>query len=98
LKPGQLALRVLSWYLWLGLLISWNKDGDIKKVHVVATLLETMIDLHNQAFAVFLSALSGQESGTGGRLKDFAYTLVGLGRTLEVFVGTDLLTNFLALL
>ena len=52
--------------------------------------------LQDQALLA-LSTLPGQQGRTGGRLKDFTDALVGLGRAFEIFVGTDLLTNFLAL-
>lgn len=45
-----------------------------------------------------LSALAGQQSGASGGLKDLTDAVVGLGRAFEVFVGTDLLANFLTLL
>lgn len=55
-----------------------------------------MAPLQDQALLAF-TALSGQQSSTGGAFKDFANSLVGLGRAFEVFVGTDLLADFLAL-
>jgi hypothetical protein len=39
----------------------------------------------------------GQESGTSGSFEDFADTVAGTGRALQVLVGTNLLANFLAL-
>ena len=40
----------------------------------------------------------GEECGAGSVLKHLADTLVGLGRALEVLVGTDLLADLLTLL
>ena len=55
-----------------------------------------MLGLQNQALLA-LAALAGQQGCTGSGFEDFADTLVGLGRALEVFVGTNLLANFLTL-
>ena len=55
-----------------------------------------LLVLQDQALLA-LSTLASQQGGAGGRLKHFADTLIGLGRTLEVFVGTDLLADFLTL-
>lgn len=52
--------------------------------------------LQDQALLAF-TALSCQQSGTGGTFEDFADSLVGLGRALKVFVGSDLLADFLTL-
>ncbi len=43
------------------------------------------------------AAAAGQESSASGVLKHLADTLVGLGRTLEVLVGTNLLADLLTL-
>merc|ERR1719487_2368175 len=53
---------------------------------------------HLQNHALLLLLLPGEQGGTGGVLKHLAHALVGLGRTLEVLLGTDLLTNVLSLL
>ena len=45
----------------------------------------------------FLVYLLGQESSTSGGLEDFADTLIGSSRALQVLVGPDLLANFLTL-
>ena len=55
-----------------------------------------MLDLQNQAFLA-LSGPAGQQGGTSSGFEDFADPLVGLGRALEIFVGTNLLANFLTL-
>ena len=52
--------------------------------------------LQNQALLA-LAALAGQKSSTRGRLEHLAHTVIGLGRAFEIFVGTDLLADFLAL-
>ena len=57
--------------------------------------LEADARLQNQALVLLL--LLRQEGSSGGRFEDFADTLVGLGRTFEVFVGTNLLAHFLTL-
>lgn len=51
--------------------------------------------LQDQALVLLL--LFGQESCARGRLEYLADTMVGLGRAFEVFVGADLLANFLTL-
>lgn len=55
-----------------------------------------MHPLQDRALLAF-TALSCQQSSTGGAFKDFANSLVGLGRALEVFVGPNLLADFLTL-
>jgi hypothetical protein len=52
--------------------------------------------LQDQALLA-LSTLASQKGSAGGRLEDFADAVVGLGRAFEVFVGSNLLANFLAL-
>jgi hypothetical protein len=52
--------------------------------------------LQDQALLAF-TALSCQQCSTGGTFEDFANSLVGLGRAFKVFVGSDLLADFLAL-
>jgi hypothetical protein len=52
--------------------------------------------LQNQALVLLL--LLCQECSPGSRFEDFADAVVGFGRAFEVFVGTDLLAHFLALL
>jgi hypothetical protein len=60
-----------------------------------------LVRLENQATLARLAAslaLGGlQESSTSGSLEDFADTLVGAGRALEVLVGANLLADFLTL-
>lgn len=62
---------------------------------------QQLVRLENQATLARLAAslaLDGlQESSTSGSLEDFADTLVGAGRALEVLVGANLLANFLTL-
>lgn len=62
---------------------------------------QQLVRLENQATLARLAAslaLSGlQESSTSGSLEDFADTLVGAGRALEVLVGANLLADFLTL-
>jgi hypothetical protein len=62
---------------------------------------QQLVSLENQATLARLAAslaLSGlQESSTSGSLEDFADTLVGAGRALEVLVGANLLADFLTL-
>jgi len=48
--------------------------------------------------ALLLVWLLGQESCTRGMLKHLTNTLIGLCRTLEVLVSTNLLADFLTLL
>jgi len=81
--------------IWTHLGISWYK---VRECDWSICLLQEIqaLGLQNQALLA-LSALAGQQGGTGSGLEDFADTLVGLGRALEVFVGTNLLANFLAL-
>jgi len=55
-----------------------------------------VIGLQNQTFLVLL--LLGQESCTCSVLENFTDTLVGLGGTLKILVGPNLLSDFLALL
>ena len=55
---------------------------------------------HLQHHALVLLAgttAARQQSGASGVLEDLADTLVGLGRALEVLVGTNLLANLLTL-
>lgn len=52
--------------------------------------------LQDQALLAF-TALSRQQSSTGGAFEDFANSLVDLGRAFEVFVGSDLLADLLTL-
>lgn len=52
---------------------------------------------HLQNHALLLLLLPGEEGGTGSVLEHLAHAFVGLGRTLEVLLGTDLLTNVLSL-
>jgi hypothetical protein len=59
-------------------------------------LSERSARLQNQALVLLL--LLCQESSPGGTFEDLADALVGFGRALEVFVGTNLLAHFLALL
>lgn len=54
-----------------------------------------MVGLQDNALLLLL--LLGQESGTCGVFENLSDTLVGLCGTLKVFVGTDLLANFLTL-
>ena len=58
-----------------------------------------MISLQDQA--PFLGALAPrvlpQQGCAGSSLEHFTHTLVGAGRALQVFVGTDLLADLLAL-
>lgn len=61
-----------------------------------ATRKSGSFDLQDQALLA-LPTLASQQGGAGGRFEDFTNTLVGFGRAFEVFVGTDLLTHFLAL-
>jgi hypothetical protein len=51
--------------------------------------------LQDQALVLLL--LFGQESCSRGRLEHLADAMVGLGRAFEIFVGADLLANFLTL-
>ncbi len=54
--------------------------------------------LQHEALLVAALAAAAREQGrAGSMLKHLADALVGLGRALEVLVGTDLLANFLAL-
>lgn len=53
-------------------------------------------DLQNQALLA-LSTLASEQSSTGGRLEHLTHAVVGLGRALEVLVGTNLLADFLTL-
>lgn len=56
--------------------------------------------LQNRALALLAAPLAAarKQSGAGGVLKHLADTLVGLGRALEVLVGTNLLADVLTLL
>lgn len=53
--------------------------------------------LEDQALVALGPLGAGQERGAGCVLEHLPHALVGLGRALEVFVGTDLLADFLAL-
>jgi hypothetical protein len=53
--------------------------------------------LQDQALCTALLLLSGEESGPGGVFEYFSDTLVGLGRALEVLLGTNLLAHILGL-
>lgn len=52
--------------------------------------------LQNQALLA-LTTLAGEQCGAGSGLENLTHAMVGLGRALEVFVGTDLLADFLTL-
>jgi len=63
--------------------------------------LVTQERLRDDATPILASLLALGLCGQGGacgRFEDFSNTLVGLGRTLEVFDGTDLLLDILRLL
>ena len=64
--------------------------------HLIAGLTERWC-LQDQALLLAMAFAAGQECSTSRRFEDFAYALVGFGRTLEIFVGADLLLHFLAL-
>lgn len=53
--------------------------------------------LQDQALVLLAAAFPLQQSSASGVLKHLPDTLVGLGRALEVLVGTNLLANFLTL-
>ncbi len=50
-----------------------------------------------QNLALLLLLFLGEQGSTGGMLKDFAHTLVGLGGAFEVFVSTNLLADVFGL-
>ena len=50
-----------------------------------------------QNHALLLLLLPGEQGSASRVLKHLAHAFVGLGRTLEVLLGTDLLTNVLSL-
>lgn len=54
-----------------------------------------MGSLQNEALLLLL--LPGGEGGTSGVLEDFPNTLVGLGRALNVLLGTDLVLDLFCL-
>lgn len=56
------------------------------------------IDLEDQALGVLLRARAREQGSTSGVLENLPDTLIGLGRTLEVLVGANLLANVLTLL
>lgn len=58
---------------------------------------ETKSFLQNQTLLPSLSVLLREQSRASGVFEDFADALVGLGRALEIFVGTDLLADLLSL-
>lgn len=53
--------------------------------------------IKSQDQATLLLLLLGKKSGTSGVLKDFTNAVVGLGRALEILVGTNLLADLLSL-
>lgn len=53
--------------------------------------------LQDQALVLLVAPIPLQQGGTRGVLKHLPDALVGLGRALEVLVGTDLLADLLTL-
>ena len=76
-------------------MISWYKVEDASGPYV-CNKEDSCSSLQDQALLA-LSALASQEGGTGGRFEDFTDALVCLGRAFKVFVGTNLLADFLTL-
>lgn len=58
---------------------------------------EVQAPLQDQALVLLVAPIPLQQGSTGGMLKHLSDALVGLGRALEVLVGTDLLADLLTL-
>lgn len=58
---------------------------------------EDQVKTSQDQTATLLLLLLGQKSGARCMFKDLAYAFIGLGRTFEVFVGIDLLSDFFTL-
>jgi hypothetical protein len=73
--------------------LQWSRSKIIR----FALEKERLIMVALQDDALLLVWLLGQESCTRGMLKHLTNTLIGLCRTLEVLVSTNLLADFLTL-